>query len=146
MLSYNRLQPRLISIAIWHSEMTEVFQDRLREIQKRGETEPASALEELTTIVNEGIESASVWMLKATYHFRLGENANAVEAFSKVVLRKPRDENASLGLFQSLWGAGERDKAFEEMKRYFQEVGIDSQSQTAMDYHSIIDEINEFDV
>jgi hypothetical protein len=82
-------------------------------------------------------------MLKACIHFQRNEYDLAAQEFAKVIRRKPMDDDASLGLFHSLWSNGKVDAAFEEMKRYFRETGLDNQSITAADYRSIIEEINK---
>ena len=104
---------------------------------------PDDALAELDDIISQGIESVDVWMLKACIHFQRDDHSLAVESFSRVIKRKPKSEGASLGLFHSLWSSGNEDAAFEEMKRFFREVGLDNKSQTAQDYWAIVKEINE---
>jgi len=116
---------------------------KIKEIQALSVKSCDKALAELDEIINQGIESGVVWMLKASIHFQRDEYPLAAKAFLKVIQRKPKSEDASLGLFHSLWSGGETDAAFEEMKRYFKEVGLDSKSQTAQDYWSIVKEINE---
>ena len=125
---------------------TVMHQDALRhqieEIQAYAEHEPDRALGELDRMIDAGIESAAMWMLKACIHFQADQYFEAAEAFSKVIKRQPNNANASLGLFHSLWSRGERDAAFEEMKRYFRFAGFDSTSQAARDYSAIVREIN----
>jgi len=84
----------------------------------------------------------SAWMLKAAIHFEREEHEEAIEAFSSVIGEKPKNENASIGLFHCLWESGKTDAAFEEMKRYFRDVGFNSTTQTARDYRAIVKEIN----
>ena len=119
------------------------LRSQLAEIQKYAEAEPDRALCEIDAIFDTGVESAAVWMLKACIHFQRDQHAEAAEAFSKVIRRRPRSSDASIGLFHSLWGKGERDAAFEEMKRYFRSAGFDSTTEAARDYWALVREINE---
>lgn len=114
----------------------------LEKIKALSKISPDVALESLEQYINFGVESVGVWMLKASIHFQLDEYAHARIAFEKVLKRKPKNELASIGLFHSLWGVGNTDKAFDEMKRFFKELGTNHQSETANDYRSIVKEIN----
>jgi tetratricopeptide (TPR) repeat protein len=49
---------------------------------------------------------------------RGGRHREAIEHGRVAVQLSPQSEKASLALFRVLWGAGERDLAFEEMKRF----------------------------
>jgi predicted Zn-dependent protease len=118
------------------------FVARLSRIQSRAQADPEGALAELQEIVDEGIESVEAWILKASIHFESNDYQLAAEAFAKVLKRKPKSGIASVGRFHSLWSSGEQNAAFEEMKRYFREVGIASKSATALDYRAIVREIN----
>ena len=111
-------------------------------IRKLSEVSPDSALNSLEKFVNSGVESVGVWMLKASIHFQLDQHTQAKLAFEKVLKRKPKNELASIGLFHCLWDTGNTDKAFDEMKRFFEELGVNHQSETANDYRSIVKEIN----
>ncbi len=48
----------------------------------------------------------------------VGEYAKGVGAFRKATSLSPRSEQASLGLFHSLWRVGKTDAAFDEMRRF----------------------------
>ncbi len=120
-----------------------LLRQKIKEIQALSIESYDKALAELDNMINQGIEAEAVWMIKACIHFQRKENSLAVKAFSKVIQRKPKSEKASLGLFHSLWRDGNEDAAFEEMKRYFREVGLDNKSETAQDYWAIVKEINE---
>jgi predicted Zn-dependent protease len=112
---------------------------RLKELS---ETSPDSALYSLNQFINSGVESIGVWILKASIHFQLDQYSQAKVAFKKVLQRKPKNELSSIGLFHCLWNSGNTDEAFEEMKRFFKEVGSNHQSETADEYRSIVKEIN----
>lgn len=116
---------------------------KLKSIQSRAEAEPEKALAELRRIIEADSQSAEAWLLKASIHFGRDEHHLAAEAFAKVIKKKPKDGTASIGLFHSLWSSGKTDAAFEEMKRYFREAGLDHQSETATDYWAIVKEINQ---
>ncbi len=122
---------------------TNPLQDQLKHIQSYAEADPERALSAVTKIIDEGIESAAARMLKACVHFQQNEYDLAAQAFAKVIKRKPKDDRASLSLFHSLWSNGKVHAAFEEMKRYFRETGLDNQSIATADYRSIIEEINK---
>jgi predicted Zn-dependent protease len=49
---------------------------------------------------------------------RSGQHREAVEHGRVAVELSPKSERVSLLLFRVLWSAGERDLAFDEMKRY----------------------------
>jgi len=119
------------------------LRQQLNSIRAISARSPDGALAELDNIISQGVESVEVWMLKACIHFQRDEHSLAVKAFSKVIIREPKSEGASLGLFHSLWSGGDEDAAFEEMKRFFREAGLDNKSQTAQDYWAIVKEINE---
>ena len=48
----------------------------------------------------------------------INDYTQSAECFQEVVNEAPTSELASAGLFHSLWGLGETDKAFEEMARF----------------------------
>jgi tetratricopeptide (TPR) repeat protein len=59
-----------------------------------------------------------------------------VEAFKRAIELAPKLEAVSLGLFHCLWELGEKDEAFEEMKRF---MAISDSA----DYRDIIKSIND---
>ena len=115
----------------------------LNRIKGLSEMSPNSALKSLDESITSGVESIGIWMLKASIHFQLDQHTLAATSFQKVLKRKPKNKLASIGLFHSLCGSGNTDGAFDEMNRYFEELGVDHQSETPNDYRSIVKEINE---
>ena len=114
----------------------------LEKIKELSEVSPDNAINSLEQFINSGVESVGVWMLKASIHFQLNQHSQAKVAFEKVLKRKPKNELASIGLFHCLWDTGSTNEAFDEMKRFFKELGANHQSETANDYRSIVKEIN----
>jgi predicted Zn-dependent protease len=47
-----------------------------------------------------------------------GNDAKAVQTFRKAIGLSPHSEQASLGLFHSLWRTGRTDAAFDELRRF----------------------------
>ena len=115
----------------------------LESIQQRAETHPMECIGELDVLLEKESECTAAWMLKACIHFQRKEHEKAIEAFVKVVEKKPKSENASLGLFHnSYWDSGNTECAFEEMKRYFEAVGFNCQTFAAQNYRAIVREID----
>jgi hypothetical protein len=86
------------------------------EFDEKGDT--AFATQVLTAVVEEfpglGIGHSYLgWVLS-----RGGRHREAIEQGRVGVQVAPKLERASLLLFRVLWSAGERDLAFEEMKRF----------------------------
>ena len=127
---------------MWKSMSDIEIQEKIESIQQRVESEPVRCIKELNELLALNPEVSAAWMLKAAIHFEREEHLEATEAFAHVIEKKPKNENASIGLFHSLWESGKTDAAFEEMKRYFREVGLNSTTQTAQDYRAIVKEIN----
>jgi Flp pilus assembly protein TadD len=63
-------------------------------------------------------KSARLWGYLGFLYGEAGEDAKAAHAFRKAVSLSPHSEQASLGLFHSLWRAAKTDAAFDEMRRF----------------------------
>ena len=62
--------------------------------------------------------AARLWGYLGFLYGEARENAKAAQAFRKVTALSPRSEQASLGLFHSLWRTGKINAAFDEMRRF----------------------------
>jgi tetratricopeptide (TPR) repeat protein len=63
-------------------------------------------------------KSARLWGYLGFLYAESGAGPNAVKAFRKAAQISPHSEQASLGLFHSLWQLGRADDAFNEMRRF----------------------------
>ena len=78
----------------------------------------SSALRILEPLARSHPRSAPVQGYLGGIYFDAGRIDEAVECFRRASTLSPRSELASLGLFHSLWAAGERNKALAEMRRF----------------------------
>jgi predicted Zn-dependent protease len=78
----------------------------------------ASAAQILMSLVSEFPKEAIVHSYLAWVLSRNGQNAEAIAHGEVAILLAPKSERISLVFFRALWGAGERDRAFQEMKRF----------------------------
>ncbi len=60
----------------------------------------------------------SIHGLLAIVYFEIDEFDEAAKYYKKTTIISPKSKMASLGLFHSLWQLGDKNGAFEEMKRY----------------------------
>jgi tetratricopeptide (TPR) repeat protein len=105
------------------NEMADDVELRVMEVIRQAveldqQNDTAFATQILTAVVAEfpGLaigHSYLGWILS-----RGGRHREAIEHGRVAVQLSPQSEKASLALFRVLWGAGERDLAFEEMKRF----------------------------
>jgi Flp pilus assembly protein TadD len=63
-------------------------------------------------------KAARLWGYLGFLYVEAGEPAKAQHAFRTATRLSPRSEQASLGLFHSLWRSGKTDAAFNEMRRF----------------------------
>ncbi len=99
-----------------------------------GNFEAASKL--LEQLLKEYSDSSLVSASLANAYWNLERLDDAVTYYKLSISLSPDFEQASLGLFHCLWDQGEKDEAFEEIKRFM--LIADSE-----EYRKIIDEINE---
>jgi predicted Zn-dependent protease len=109
------------------------------EFDEKGDT--AFATQILTAVVEEfpGLaigHSYLGWVLS-----RGGRQREAVEEGRVAVRLEPESERVSLLLFRVLWSAGERDLAFEEMKRFLAVGHSDEYSKMLEGWKEIGDEV-----
>jgi hypothetical protein len=105
------------------NEMADDVELRVMEVIRQAveldrQNDTAFATQILTAVVAEfpGLaigHSYLGWILS-----RGGRHREAIEHGRVAVQLSPHSEKASLALFRVLWGAEERDLAFEEMKRF----------------------------
>ena len=77
-----------------------------------------AAINHLTSNAAEFPNAARLWGYLGFLYGEAGEDARAAHAFRKATSLSPHSEQASLGLFHSLWRAGKTNAAFDEMRRY----------------------------
>ena len=109
------------------------------EFDEKGDS--AFATQILTAVVEEfpGLaigHSYLGWILS-----RGGRHREAVEEARVAVQLSPDSERASLLLFRVLWSAGERDLAFEEMKRFLAVGKSEEYSKMLEGWKEISDEV-----
>ena len=63
-------------------------------------------------------KAAKLWGYLGFLYGEAGEHGKAERAFRKTAVLSPHSEQASLGLFHSLWNTGKTDAAFDEMRRF----------------------------
>jgi Flp pilus assembly protein TadD len=63
-------------------------------------------------------KAARLWGYLGFLYGEAGEHGKAARAFVKTTALSPHSEQASLGLFHSLWNTGKTDAAFDEMRRF----------------------------
>jgi len=63
-------------------------------------------------------KSPKLWGYLGFLYSERGAETKAIRAFRNALRLSPRSEQASLGLFHSLWRAGRMDDAFHEMRRF----------------------------
>ena len=63
-------------------------------------------------------KAARLWGYLGFLYGEAGQHAKAERAFRKTTVLSPHSEQASLGLFHSLWNTGKTDAAFDEMRRF----------------------------
>jgi predicted Zn-dependent protease len=94
-------------------------EDLLEEVFRlRHEEREAEAQAILEKLRDAGTEMAVVYSLLGNMYHIQGMHSQAIDTTRKGTLLAPSSELASLALFHSLWDAGLRDDAFEEMKRF----------------------------
>jgi lipoprotein NlpI len=76
------------------------------------------AIAELAQNARRFPRAAKLWGYLGFLYGEAGENSKAVQAFRKTAELSPHSEQASLGLFHSLWRVGKTDAAFNEMRRF----------------------------
>jgi tetratricopeptide (TPR) repeat protein len=62
--------------------------------------------------------AAKLWGYLGFLHGEAGEHLKAARAFRRAANISPHSEQASLGLFHSLWRSGKTNAAFDEMRRF----------------------------
>ena len=63
-------------------------------------------------------KAAKLWGYLGFLHGEAGDAVKAAQAFRKATGLSPHSEQASLGLFHSLWRSGKTNAAFDEMRRF----------------------------
>ena len=93
--------------------------DAIKEAIKLDERdEPEAALQLLTPLLAEFPAEPKIHVYIAWYLRRCGRFAEAIEHARYAVRFLPKSSIASLVLFHSLWIAGNRDAAIEEIRRF----------------------------
>jgi Flp pilus assembly protein TadD len=78
----------------------------------------AEAVDRLVRTSGDFPKAPRLWGYLGFLYGEVGNDPGAVHAFRKCVALSPRSEQASLGLFHSLWRSGKTDAAFDEMRRF----------------------------
>ncbi len=127
------------------NEMTDDVYPRVMEVIRQAveldqQNDTAFATQILTAVVAEfpGLaigHSYLGWILS-----RGGRHREAIEHGRVAVQLSPKSEKASLALFRVLWGAGERDLAFEEMKRFMAIGHSDEYSMMIQEFKRVMEE------
>jgi predicted Zn-dependent protease len=78
----------------------------------------AEAKAKLLALADEHPDSASVFGILADVYWRLHSLDNAIQCFARASKLSPKSELASLGLFHTLWEAGQTERALDEMERF----------------------------
>ena len=108
-------------------------------IRLRDESRYDEALAILAALARQGEKLAAVYgVMGGILLFNKGDVAGAIDCFRESTAHSPLSERASLGLFHSLWEAGDRDGAFAEMRRYTSQRQSD-------EYARILADLNESD-
>jgi predicted Zn-dependent protease len=76
------------------------------------------AINHLVHRANDFPKAAGLWGYLGFLYSESGEDVKAAQAFRKTVSLSPHSEQASLGLFHSLWRMGKTNAAFDEMRRF----------------------------
>ena len=76
------------------------------------------AIDRLVRNAKDFPNAARLWGYLGFLYAEAGQDAKAIGAFSKAVTLSPHSEQASLGLFHSLWRMGRTNAAFDEMRRF----------------------------
>ncbi|MEM6471895.1 MAG: hypothetical protein AAF802_20215 [Planctomycetota bacterium] len=90
----------------------------------------------LMSMVQAGHNSAACFAVLGRVQWELDKADSAVIAFRKATELAPNSEEASLGLFHSLWELKRSDDAFEEMKRFLK-------SNKSDEYSKLLRELNQ---
>ena len=95
--------------------------------------EAAQAFEEGLT---DQPDYAPAWWLLGGIYWTLGDYARSIDSCRRAVELRPRNEKASIGLFQSLLDAGQVEEAIAEARRFLVELegGASCTAQTARLY------------
>ena len=86
------------------------------DLHTQGQTEVA--IQHLSSLLAEYPTAANLYGYIAAFLSRSGRFDEAIEPARQATLLAPESENASITLSQALWRTGQRDDAFEEMKRF----------------------------
>jgi tetratricopeptide (TPR) repeat protein len=76
------------------------------------------AIKEATNFTTKFPKKATPFGLLGSLYFELNDYYNAKINFEIATKISPRSETASLGLFHSLWGIGEKKQALDELNRF----------------------------
>ncbi|MGA2583328.1 MAG: tetratricopeptide repeat protein [Tepidisphaeraceae bacterium] len=76
------------------------------------------AINHLSQSASDFPKAAKLWGYLGFLYAEAGEDVKAAQAFRKAASISPHSEQASLGLFHSLWRMGKTNAAFDEMRRY----------------------------
>ena len=86
------------------------------DLNSKGETE--LAVQHLSALIEEFPTAASLHGYVALFLSRAGRFDEAIKYGRRAILLSPKSEKASLVLFETLWKAGQRIEALDEMKRF----------------------------
>lgn len=101
--------------------MTSLDQSQFEDaLQLRDKGERADARQALERLLTERPNSAALLAVLGDVCWDLGDLPNAVIHFRKATTLSPASETASLGLFHTLWEAGQRHEALAEARRFLQ--------------------------
>ena len=108
----------MISTKVKESDLDKLIQEIL-DLKLRGDF--SCAIEKAEALTSKYYSKASVFGLLASLFFEIEQYDKSIIYFRKTIEISTKSETASLGLFHSLWSLGEKEKAWEEMRR-FQEM------------------------
>lgn len=84
----------------------------------RGSGDHAAAVKILAQLISQDSNNIDALFLLGASLFSLDRSQEAARAFREVLKLRPKNEPASLGLFHSLWKLGDRQGAYQEMRRF----------------------------
>lgn len=91
------------------------FEEALR-LREQGDLPEAQRI--LEGLVASQPRSAALFAVLGDLYWDLGFLDKSISSFRTATQIATRSEDASLGLFHTLWQAGREDEAFDEMKRF----------------------------
>lgn len=109
-----------------------------RALKLRDDGDLSGAIEIFRELDDEYPNQAVILGMWASIYFQTNDWENALLIYQRLVVLSPKSELASLGLFHSLFSVGQKQEAFNEMRRFLS-------ISTSQEYWQLINEL-EIDV